>query len=384
MHGRSVGAMIYLDNAATSYPKPPQVRRAVSGVIDRIGGNPGRGGHAGALAGGRIMENCRSRLAGLLGAKDSSRVIFTMGCTDALNTAIRGFLHRGDEVLISPFEHNAVMRPLTMLEKTGQISIRTLPADVNGRIDPASVAKSLCSKTALCVLCHASNVTGVIQPAREIARQLMQYGIPMLLDAAQTAGVEDLSDTGAAMIALPGHKGLLGPMGVGALYVHPDITLRPLRTGGTGSVSESMEQPDMMPDLLESGTPPLPAIAGLLQGTRFALAHMGAIAQYEQALLREMYEGLARIPGVTLYGPPLSTPRTAVCAFNIGDLESGAAADLLSASGFALRGGLHCAPSTHRQMGTLDRGALRASPGPFSTEEEIDQFLRKVHTLCTK
>lgn len=373
--------MIYLDNAATTYPKPPEVARAVGGVITRIGGNPGRGGHRGALAGGRIMENCRTHLNGMLGQKDASRIAFTMGCTDALNTAIRGCLHKGDEVLLSPFEHNAVMRPLTLLEKAGSITLRYFKSDGSGRIDPDQVDQCVSGKTALCILCHASNVTGVIQPAREIAEKLLSYGIPLLLDAAQTAGTEDLKPIRAAMIAMPGHKGLLGPMGVGALYVHPALTLHPFRTGGTGSLSESAEQPQMMPDLLESGTPPLPAIAGLLQGVRFAMRHEGAIAQYEQALLAQLHEGLRKIPGVTVYGSSLHTPRTAVCAFNIGDMESGQAADRLSQLGFATRGGLHCAPMMHKYLGTLDRGAVRASLGPFNTEDEVDRFLRAVHGI---
>ena len=373
--------LIYLDNAATTFPKPPEVSRAVSGVIAKIGGNPGRGGHPGAIQGGRIMENCRSRIAHLVGAADAARVVFTAGCTDALNTAIRGYLHKGDEVLISHCEHNAVMRPLTLLEERGDITLRTLAPDQDGRIDPGTVKNHVSARTALCILCHASNVTGVIQPVREIAAALKSYGIPLLLDAAQTAGTESLQDTGAAMIAMPGHKGLMGPMGVGVLYVHPAITLRPFRTGGTGSLSESLRQPDMMPDLLESGTPPLPAIAGLLQGVKFVTGHTGAIGAYEQHLLSMLDDGLRRMDHVTVYGPPPTVPRTAVCAFNVGDMESGHAADLLSAAGFATRGGLHCAPMMHRYLGTLDRGCVRASPGAFNTESEIEAFLRAVHTL---
>ncbi|MBR6525906.1 MAG: aminotransferase class V-fold PLP-dependent enzyme [Clostridia bacterium] len=373
--------MIYLDNAATTYPKPPEVAKAVSGVMTHIAGNPGRGGHPGAIAGGRIMENCRRRLSQLLGKQDESRIAFTSGCTDALNTAIRGFLHRGDEVLVSYAEHNAVMRPLTTLAKQGQITLKTLMPDGNGRIDPASIGKHITGNTALCVLCHGGNVTGVIQPAGEIADELHRYGIPLLLDAAQTAGREDLTRIDADMIALPGHKGLMGPMGVGALYVCREIALRPLRTGGTGSMSESMEQPDMMPDLLESGTPPLPAIAGLLQGVKFVHNHMGAMGMYEQHLLKVLRTGLEKIPGVTVYGSK-HAPCTAVCAFNIGDLASGEAADLLAGKGFALRGGLHCAPSIHTYLGTLERGAVRAGIGPYNTEDEIEALIRAVWDIA--
>lgn len=374
--------MIYLDNAASSYPKPPEVHRAVSGVIAKIGGNPGRGGHPGAIAGGRILEKGRELLCQLLGVNEPERMIYTLGCTDALNMAIRGYLHRGDEVLISHAEHNAVMRPLHALEKTGQITLKTLTPDANGRIDPDSIDKAVTGRTALCVLCHASNVTGVIQPAREIAQKCHGYGLPLLLDAAQTAGTEALSPIGADMVAMPGHKGLLGPMGVGVLYVGKGVELRPLRMGGTGSASESLDQPDMLPDLLESGTPNLPGVAGLIQGLKFVLHHGAAISEYEQYLLKKLMDGLQNIPGVRLYGPDLDTPRTAVCSFNIGELESGQVADLLAKEKFALRGGLHCAPSIHRHLGTLEQGAVRASPGPFSTAQEIDQFLLAVSHLA--
>ena len=375
--------MIYLDNAATTYPKPPEVARAVSGVIKSIAGNPGRGGHPGAMAGGRMMENCRRRLSHLLGETDESRIVFTLGCTDSLNMAIRGYLHQGDEVLVSYAEHNAVMRPLTTLEKQGQITLRTLTPDSDGRIDPSCLGKYITGKTSLCVLCHGSNVTGVIQPAGEIADELHRYGIPLLLDAAQTAGREDLTKTNADMIALPGHKGLMGPMGVGALYVCKELLLRPLRTGGTGSMSESMEQPAIMPDLLESGTPPLPAIAGLVQGIKFVQQHMGAISMYEQHLLDVLRSGLKEIPGVTVYGSS-RVPCTAVCAFNVGDLSGGEAADLLAKKGFALRGGLHCAPSIHRYLGTLERGAVRAGIGPYNTEEEISALVRAVKEISRR
>lgn len=374
--------MIYLDNAATSYPKPPEVSRAAGGVIARLGGNPGRGGHAGAVAGGRIMENARSLLCRLLGVNAPERMIFTAGCTDSINLALRGYLHQGDEVLISHAEHNAVMRPLHALEKSGQIRVKVLPPDRDGRIDPGEIDRAVTGRTALCVLCHASNVTGVIQPAREIAERCHVYGFPLLLDAAQTAGKEDLRRIGADMVAMPGHKGLLGPMGVGVLYVGKGVYVRPLRMGGTGSLSESLDQPEMLPDFLESGTPNLPGIAGLCQGLKFVLRHGAAISEYEQHLLGALMEGLGNIPGVTVYGPDLHIGRTAVCAFNIRDLESGQVADLLSKQKIAVRGGLHCAPAIHRHLGTLNQGAVRASPGPFSTLEDMHAFVQAVAQLA--
>ena len=375
--------MIYLDNAATSYPKPPQVARAAGGVIDRLGGNPGRAGHTGALCGARVMERCRETLCALLGGDRPERLIFTGGCTDSLNMALQGTLRRGDEVIVSHGEHNAVMRPLQLLADGGQISLRVMTPDGEGRLDPGEIDRLVSPRTGLCVLCHASNVTGVVQPARDIARRCHAYGVPILLDAAQTMGTEDLTATEADLTAFPGHKGLMGPMGVGGLYLAPGTEVRPWRLGGTGSQSESLEQPGELPDRLESGTPNLPGIAGLLQGARFAARNGAMVREYEQALLRHLWEGLGRLPGVTCYGPdPATVPRTAVAAFNVGDLDSGQAADELCRAGFALRVGLHCAPMMHRYLGTLSRGAVRVSPGAYNTVRDIDEFLAAVRTLA--
>ena len=373
--------MIYLDNAATSFPKPPQVGRAMAGVMEKIGGNPGRGGHRGALAGGRIMEKCREAAAEYAGAAAPERVIFCLNCTDALNTAIRGTLHEGDEVLVSHAEHNAVMRPLMGYHDAGKIRVRILPPSPLGVLSPETVRAAIGPKTALCVLCHASNVTGLVQPAREIAAACHDHGVPLLLDAAQTAGTEDIARVRADMIAMPGHKGLLGPMGTGLLVLGEGMLPRPLREGGTGSASESLRQPKMLPDRLESGTANLPGIAGLLQGLRFVLRHRAAIREYEQALTNRLLEGLLQIPGVETYSGDKEMERTAVVSFNIGNMDSGQAADELNKRGFALRGGLHCAPSIHAYLGTLERGAVRASPGPFNTERDVDALLNAVSDL---
>ena len=371
--------MIYLDNAATSYPKPPEVAKAVSGVMEKIGGNPGRGGHAGALAGGRIMEACRETAARYAGVSAPERVIFCLNCTDALNTAIRGTLHAGDEVLVSHAEHNAVMRPLMGYHDAGKITVRILPPDEKGLLSPAAVTEAIGPRTALCVLCHASNVTGVIQPAREIARACHEKGVPLLLDAAQTAGTEDIAAVRADMVAMPGHKGLLGPMGTGLLCLGDGMLPRPLREGGTGSASESLRQPAMLPDRLESGTANLPGIAGLLQGMKFALRHRAAVAEYEQALRVRLRDGLMNIPGVSVYEGAADVPHTAVVSFNIRGMDSGQAADALDRRRIAVRGGLHCAPSIHAWLGT--DGAVRASLGPFNTEKDVDDFLSAVENI---
>ena len=369
---REETSMIYLDNAATSFPKPPEVYRAAGGVLEKIPGNPGRGGHSGALAGSRILESCRERLAQYLGCGEAERVIFCLNCTDALNIAIKGTLHLGDEVLVSHAEHNAVMRPLMGLHDAARIRVNILPPDENGLLRPETVADAITPKTALVVLCHASNVTGVIQPAREIAKACHERGVPLLLDAAQTAGTEDLSLIPADMIAMPGHKGLLGPLGTGVLYVGKGMLPRPFREGGTGSLSESMRQPAMLPDLLESGSANLPGIAGLLEGVKFVLRHREAIREYEHALAERLRHSLSAMNGITLYGAQ-SAPKTAVISMNIQGRDPGEIADLMNGQGIAVRAGLHCAPAMHAYLGTS--GAVRMSLGPYNTEKEIDQTL---------
>ncbi len=371
--------MIYLDNAATSYPKPPEVIRAVAGVMEKLGGNPGRAGHRDALAGGRIMEKCRELAAQYAGVSSPDRVIFCLNCTDALNTAIRGTLHAGDEVLVSHAEHNAVMRPLMGYHDAGKITVRILDPEENGLLSPDTVRAAIGPKTALCVLCHASNVTGVIQPAREIAQACHDQGVPLLLDAAQTAGTENLASVRADMIAMPGHKGLLGPMCTGLLCLGEGMLPRPLREGGSGSASESLLQPGRRPDRLESGTANLPGIAGLTQGLKFVLRHREAVAEYEHALASRVREELKNMPGVTVYGGGGHAKQAAVVSFNIAGMDSGEAADELNRRKIAVRGGLHCAPSIHAWLGTS--GAVRASLGPFSTRQDVDLLIRAVHEM---
>ena len=361
--------MIYLDNAATSFPKPPEVVQAVAGVMTKIGGNPGRGGHPGALAGGRILETCREWAARLVGAKAPENIIFTLNGTDSVNIALKGYLHQGDEVIVSHQEHNAVMRPLMGLQDRGQIRVRMAEPDRRGVLSPDSITALMNGKTALVVVNHASNVTGCIQPVRLLVDAAHAKGVPVLVDAAQTAGTENLALLGADMIAMPGHKGLLGPMGTGLLYVAPHMDMHPFREGGTGSASESLHQPPIMPDLLESGTHNLPGIAGLCQGLKFVLAHRAEIREYEQYLARRLEEKLRNMEHIQVMGSP-DTEKTAVVSFFMPSKDSGELADMLAQAGFALRSGLHCAPSIHFFHGTS--GAVRASPGLYNTEKDID------------
>lgn len=374
--------MIYLDNAATSWPKPPAVVRAMAGTLQKLGGNPGRSGHSLSLCGGRIIQNCRELLAEAFGAPAPENVIFTSNCTESLNIAIRGMLCEGDEVICSHQEHNAVMRVLKGLEEEGAIRVRTLIPNAMGLITPEGLQAAITPKTALCVLCHASNVTGVIQPVRRLADTLRPYGVPLLVDAAQTAGVLDVSlkSLGADMIAMPGHKGLLGPHGTGVLVLGRGMLPRPLITGGTGSQSESMIQPAQLPDRYESGTLNLPGIAGLFAGARFALSHREQIEAYENGLAQRLRMRLESVRGIRVLGHA-AAPKVGVVSFVPSHMDSGMLCDQLSRQGFALRAGLHCAPGIHQWMGTLHTGACRASVGIYNTEEEVDQLADAVRSI---
>lgn len=374
--------MIYLDNAATSFPKPPIVVRAMAGTLQKLGGNPGRSGHSLSLCGGRIIQNCRELLAEAFGAPAPENVIFFPSCTEALNTAIRGMLYEGDEVLCSHAEHNAVMRVLKGLEEQGAIRVRPLMPNSMGLITPETIRSAVTSKTALCVICHASNVTGVVQPVKAISDALKPYGVPLLVDAAQTAGILDVSlqSLGADMIAMPGHKGLLGPHGTGVLVLGRGMLPRPIIVGGTGSQSESMTQPAQLPDRYESGTANLPGIAGLMVGARFALSHRKEIEEYEGELARHMRTQLSGIRGLRVLGHS-GAPRVGVVSFVPSTMDAGDLCDRLSRQGFALRAGLHCAPSIHQWLGTLHTGACRASVGIYNTRQEIDSLAQTVEQL---
>ena len=376
--------MIYLDNAATSWPKPPMVARAMTGTLLKLGGNPGRSGHKLSLCGGRIMERCRELLAEHLDAPSADNVIFTSGCTEALNLAIRGSLYKGDEVLCSHAEHNAVMRVLKSLEAEGSITVKVLRPDGNGIISPEILSAAVSPRTALCVLCHASNVTGVVQPVEKLSAVLKKRGVPLLVDAAQTAGIlpVSLKRLGADMIALPGHKGLLGPHGTGVLVLGSGMTPRPLTMGGTGSLSESMLQPSSLPDRYESGTPNLPGIAGLLAGARFALSHRQEIEEYEGQLARRLRDGLRSIRQLRLLGSD-AAPMVGVVSFVPTLYDPGELCDRLAREGFALRAGLHCAPSVHQWQGTLESGACRASVGIYNTEDEVDRLVDAVRRMLS-
>lgn len=375
---------IYLDNAATSHPKPEAVLEAVTRALTVDNGNPGRSGHRRALAGARILLDGRERIAGLIGADDPFDIAYCFNCTDALNLAIKGCLRKGDHVVSTLLEHNSVLRVLTELAVSGQIELTLLPAEDDGRVDPKDVERAITPQTRLIAVTHASNVTGVLQPVEEIGALCARQGILFLVDAAQALGVYpiDVRELNCDFLAFPGHKGLLGPQGTGGLYIKSGRVLQTVREGGTGSVSDSMRQPADPPERYESGTVNLPGIAGLCAGVAYVSGRLGQIRAHELALTQQAIEGLVKL-GATVYGPLEARSRVGVVSFNLGDYQSTEVTDALDEAGFAVRGGLHCAPGVHRLLGTLKRGAVRVSVGHQNTAEEIDAFLRQIYDIQT-
>ncbi len=374
--------MIYLDNAATSFPKPPQVIAAMAGVLEKMGANPGRGGHRLSIQAGRVVEGCREAAAELLGVSAPERVIFTRSCTEALNLAISGTLCRGDEVICSHAEHNAVMRVLERYASAGEISVKVLQPDSRGLLTPQGLESAIGPQTALVIVCHASNVTGIVQPVAALGEVCERHNLPLLVDAAQTAGVLDvrLDALHAAMVAMPGHKGLLGPHGTGLLALRADVDPAPLILGGTGSLSESMRQPTLLPDRYESGTVNLPGIAGLFAGLKFVRAHREEIAEYEYALNERFRRQIRDLPGLVLLGAE-DAPRVGITSVVPRSLDSSALADALDKADIAVRAGLHCAPSIHTYLGTLRTGAVRFSVGPYNTEKDMDEAAAALRRL---
>ena len=374
---------IYFDNAATSHPKPSAVVQAVAKALTETNANPGRSGHRAAIEAARVVLDCRERLAALLGAGDPMHVVHCFNCTDALNQAIKGSLHVGDHVVATCLEHNSVLRVLHALATRGRITLTLVPPRPDGFVDPGDVRDALTPATALIVCTHASNVTGAIQPVAAIGQVAKAAGVRYLIDGAQALGgmPVDVKALGCDLYAFPGHKSLLGPQGTGGLYIGPDIRLNPLREGGTGTDSHNLLQPETMPERYESGTVNLPGIAGLSAGCEYVASRLSQIMMQERELTQALYDGLSAMEGITLYSPAQEAGRASIVCFNAGDLPSGQAADALARQDIAVRGGLHCAPEAHRFLGTLRRGAVRASIGHANTFKEVEQFLRAVRNL---
>ncbi len=368
-------ACVYLDHAATSWPKPPEVIDAVVAAMREQGANPGRGAYAMALAASRVVFEARRVCADLLGVPDSRDLFFTSGCTEACNLMLKGLLSPGDRVVVSSMEHNAVSRPLHALQQLG-VRVDVVSADATGTMDAADVERAVRLAPTRAVVCqHASNVTGAIQPIADIADIAHENGALLLVDGAQGGGHldVDLATLSVDAYALSGHKGMLGPQGVGLLYLRPGLEARELTQGGTGGgSSEDDAQPAGRPERYEAGTPNTPGIAGLGAGGRLLAANGAEWRAEEQRVFRILKAGLLELPGVRVYGPALDAPTVPVTCITHDSLEPDRIAFLLDRqAGVAVRSGLHCAPWAHRTIGTLGTGAVRLSVGHSTTETDV-------------
>lgn len=378
---------IYLDNAATSFPKPPAVVQAAARYLTEVGASINRGVYASAQSAGLTTLLLREALCGLFRHTEATHCILTPGNTAGLNMAIRGWLRSGDHCLVSAMEHNAVMRPLQDLAAQG-VSFDRVPCDSAGRLDPADIPPLIRPNTRLLVMAHGSNVSGAVQDAAAVGRICRERGIPFALDAAQTAGHWDLDFTGWGLSALsvPGHKGLMGPSGIGALLLDPAFAreLTPIVTGGTGSASDSEIQPAYMPDRFESGTPNLPGIYGLQAAVDFILdTGVEALHRREMELTGQFLEGIRDVPGIRLAGPRELENRAGVISVDFLAADNAEAAFRLEqAYGILTRCGLHCAPSAHKTLGTFPQGTVRFSPGWFTTPEEIRAAVDAVREIA--
>ena len=378
--------MIYFDNGATTYPKPPRVAFAVSNAISNLGGNPGRGGHPMAMQAAQEVYNVRKMAAELFGLDAPENVIFTQNCSHALNLVVYGLLQKGDRVVISDLEHNSVYRPLAWLAKQGIIELEIVETSL---VDPwqtlESFEKALQKKTALVLCTHASNVTGTVLPIKAISQLAHQRGALFAVDGAQSAGILeiDMKDMGIDFLCVPGHKGLYGPSGTGMMLCGCDSLLEPMMRGGTGSLSAQQEMPDFYPDRLECGTVNLCGICGLGQGLRF-IKNKGIKRLYAHDfdLINLFYQFMIRCNGIELYTPePRYGWASSVLSFNLKGRSGEETAQILSEKGFALRGGLHCAPLAHQKLGTLDRGTARIGVGAFNTPAQVMQLCETIKKL---
>jgi len=378
---------IYFDNAATSWPKPSQVKEAMVRFMDEIGANPGRSGHLLSIEAARVLHETREALSLCFHVKDSSRIVFTHNATESINLGLKGLLKPKDHVITSSMEHNSVMRPLRDLEKKG-IELSIIPCSRKGILDPREVKKKIRSNTRMIVLNHASNVTGNLLPIREVGLIARKHNLLFLVDAAQTAGAYpiDMEQDGIDLLAFTGHKSLYGPQGTGGLVIGIRVKEKemiPLKQGGTGSRSESEEQPDFLPDRFESGTPNSVGIAGLLAGIQFVLEKgIEQIHQHEISLIEKLIEGLKEFPQVRVYGPENASERIATLSFNIAHQSpSDVAFRLEREFGILCRPGLQCAPAAHRTIGTFPEGTVRFSLSFSNSEEEVERALQAVSHL---
>lgn len=377
--------MIYLDNAATTFPKPDIVYNKVMEVMINFGANPGRSGHKLALRAGRGIYDTREKLADFFNIDNPMNIIFTSNATEALNLGIKGFLKEGDHVITTTMEHNSVLRPILSLEKKG-IKNTIVKCDEKGFINIDDIENSIKDNTKLIVTTHASNLTGTIYPIKKIGSLAKKNNIIYMVDAAQTAGIYniDVKDMNIDLLAFAGHKSLLGPQGTGGLYIREGLDIVQMKEGGTGSKSHQLIQPNMLPDKYESGTPNTPGIIGLGAGIQYILDRgMKDIRDHEKKLLELFLDGLKAIDGVKVYGPSDPERQAPVVSINIGDEDSSEISYILdSVFDISTRSGLHCAPLAHETLGTLERGTIRFSIGLFNTKEDIIETLNAIKKIA--
>ena len=378
--------MVYLDNAATSYPKAPGVASAMADYVEKVGATINRSSYASAQEAGLVTLSLRERLCRLFNHPDPTHAVLTPGATAGLNMVIKGLLRPGDHCLVSSMEHNAVMRPLVQLEREG-VAFERIPCDAQGRLRLEALPGMIKLNTRLVVMAHGSNVCGTVQDAEAVGKICRERGVPFALDAAQTAGhIEvDFERFGLAALVVPGHKGLLGPQGIGALLLDADFARRltPLVAGGTGSASDSEELPDWMPDRFESGTPNMPGVYGW-EAALGCLENTGieTLENHEKTLSKRFLEGIYGLKNVKLYGATVLEGRTGVFSVGFLNCDNAEAAWRLEREfGILTRCGLHCAPSAHKTLGSFPEGSVRFSTGWANTEADIDAALSAIAAI---
>ncbi len=376
--------MIYLDNAATTYPKPEVVYESIMDCMKNYGANPGRAGHKLAMIAGREIYDARENIAKLFNVDNPMNIIFTTSATDSLNLAIKGCVQEGDHIITTSIEHNSVIRPIKSLEKYG-VENTIVKCDKEGFLNIKDLEKAIRPNTKLIVTTHASNVCGTLVDIEAVGNVAKANNILYLVDASQTAGVYDIDvkKINVDMIAAPGHKCLMGPQGTGILYIREGLSIYVLKEGGTGSRSEDLFQPELTPDKYESGTHNTPGIAGLNAGVKFILSQgIDNIRTKEEELCEYMLKRLEEVPNIIIYGPRDSKKRTAVISINIGNMDSGEITYLLDDEyDIATRSGIHCSPLAHKTIGTLEQGCVRFSLGIFNTKEEIDKAIEALKEI---
>jgi cysteine desulfurase/selenocysteine lyase len=369
-------ARIYLDNAATSWPKPECVYEAVDHYLRHVGAAAGRGAYTESIEAGRLVDQARSRVARLLGAADASSIVFTLNGTDALNTILHGWLRPGDHVVTTQAEHNSVLRPLAELQRYAQLAQTIVPCNAAGWVDPQQVADALRPETRLVAVTHASNVTGTIEPVSEIVSLAHRQGVAVLVDAAQTAGYVPIDVAGWQIdfLVAPGHKGLLGPLGTGIAYIAPQhaAQVRSYRQGGTGTVSEQLQQPNSMPDKFEAGNLNVPGIVGLGAGVGWLTeSGVAACRQRAEEQTAQLLTSLQGLEHVRLFGPADARRQVGVVSIEVPGVDVHELAALVESTfGIQVRAGLHCAPLIHQALGAAG-GTLRMSQGHFTTDEQV-------------